>query len=84
MDPLPCNLTAMFLYRNPGHCFSGSAAEIAADGIFGVLTLLRLYMAEGQHQKNDIFLCPSTPIEAAWKGEASGLLLPFSCANRGV
>jgi hypothetical protein len=31
MDPLPCNLAAMFLYRNPGHCFSGSAAKIAAD-----------------------------------------------------
>ena len=31
IDPLPCNLAAMFLYRNPGHCFSRSAVKIAAD-----------------------------------------------------
>ena len=43
MDQLPCCLTVMFLYGNPGHYFSGSATKIAADGIFGVLKLLRLY-----------------------------------------
>ena len=31
IDQLPCNLAAMFLCRNPGHCLSGSAAKIAAD-----------------------------------------------------
>ena len=56
MDPLPCNPAAMFLYRNPGHCFSRSAAKIAADEFFGVLALLRLYIwPKGSTKK--IFLC---------------------------
>ena len=84
MDPPPCNLAAMFLYRNPGHCFSGSAAKIAADQNFGVLALLRLYTRPKGRTKKIFFVCPSTPLEAAWKDEESGLLLPFSGANRGV
>ena len=56
IDPLPCNLAAMFLYRNPGHCFSRSAAKIAADEFFGVLALLRLYIwPKGSTKK--IFFC---------------------------
>ena len=85
MDPLQCNLAAMFLHRNPGHFLSGSAAKIAADGFFGVLTLLRLYTRpKGRNIKMFFFVYSSTPIEAAWKDEASGLLLPFSDANRGA
>ena len=84
MDQLPCNLAAVFLYRNPGHFFSGSAAKIAADYFFGVLALLRLYIWPKGSTKFFFFVCSSTPIEAAWQGEASGLLLPFSGANRGV
>ena len=84
MDPLQCNLAAMFLHRNPGHFRSGSAAKIAADGFFGVLTLLRLYTRPKARTKKIFFVYSSAPIEAAWKDEASGLLLPFSGANRGV
>ena len=58
----------------------GGAEKIAADGIFGVLALLRLYTRpKGRTKKN---VCPSTSIEAAWKDEASGLLLSFSDENR--
>jgi hypothetical protein len=57
----------------------GGAAKIAADGIFGVLTLLRL-----KGRTKNKFVRPSAAIEAAWKDEASGLLPPFSGANRGV
>jgi len=63
----------------------GGAAKIAADGCFGVLTLLRLYTRpKGRTKKKCFFVCSSTPIEASSKDEASGLLLPFSGANRGV
>ena len=56
----------------------GGAVKIAVDGIFGVLALLRLYTwPKGRTKK-------STPLEDAWKDEASGLLLPFGDANRGV
>ena len=55
MDLLPCGLTAMPLSRNPGHCFSGSAAKIASDGIFGVLALLRLYIWPKGGTKNMVF-----------------------------
>ena len=79
MDPLPCNLAAMFLYRNPGHFLSGSAAKIAADGFFGVLTLLRLYTRPNGRTKKIFFDC----VEAAWQGEASGLLTSDRGANRG-
>ena len=57
----------------------GSAAKIAAGGIFGVLALLRLYARP--KGRTHFFFCPSTPIEAAWKDVASGLLPPFSGAN---
>jgi len=60
----------------------GGAAKIAADGFFGVLALLRLYTRpKGRTKKIVFFVYSSTPIEAAWKDEASGLLLPFSGAN---
>ena len=63
----------------------GVAAKIAADGIFGVLALLRLYTRPKGRTKNIfVFVCTSPPIEAAWQGEASGLLLPFSGAYRDV
>ena len=62
----------------------GGAAKIAADGFFGVLTLLRLYTRPKGRTKKLFFVCPSTPLEAVWKDEESGLLLPFSGANRGV
>ena len=63
----------------------GGAAKIAADGISGALALLCLYTRpKDRNKKNIFFVCPSTPIEAAWKDAASGLLLPFSGANRGV
>jgi hypothetical protein len=35
MDSLPCYFAMIFLYGNPGHCFSESATKIAADGISG-------------------------------------------------
>ena len=61
MDPLPCNLAAMYLYRNPGHCFSGSAAKIAADQNFGVLALLRLYTRPKGRTKKIFFCLPEYP-----------------------
>ena len=83
MEPLRCCLAAVFLHECPGHCFGRSAAKIVADCFFGVLTHLRLYIwPKGGTKKN--LACPSAPIEAAWQGEASGLLLSFSRANRGV
>jgi hypothetical protein len=62
----------------------GGAAKIAADGIFGVLTLLCLYTRPKGRVKKIFVVCPSTSVEAAWQGEASGLLLPFGGAKRGV
>ena len=62
----------------------GGAAKIAADGNFGVLELLRLNIWPKGGTKKIFFVCSSTPIEAAWKDEAIGLLLSFSGANRGV
>ena len=58
----------------------GGAAKIAADGISGVLALLRLYIRPKGRTKI-IFFCL---LEYPWKDEASGLLLPFSGANRGA
>ena len=29
MDPLPCNLAAMFLYKNPGHCLKSPKKFLA-------------------------------------------------------
>ena len=62
MDPLQCNLAAMFLHRNPGHFLSGSAAKIAADGFFGVLTLLRLYTRPKGRTKKNVFLFTRVPL----------------------
>ena len=53
----------------------GGTAKIAADGIFGVLALLRLYTSKAP---KNIFFCPSILIGAAWKDEGSGLLFFFS------
>ena len=83
MDPLPYNLAAMPLYRSPGHWFGGGAAKIAADRNFGMLALLRLYTRPKGGTKNKI-VCLSSPIEAAWQGEASGLLPPFCGANMAI
>ena len=56
----------------------GGAAKIAADGLVGCW-LLRLYIRpKGRTQKKRV--CPSTPVEAAWKDEESGLLLPCCVA----
>ena len=84
MDQLPCNLAAVFLYRNPGHCFSRSAAKIAADEFLGCWRFCAYIYGRRAAPKNYFFVCSSTPIEAAWQGEASGLLLPSSGANGGV
>ena len=62
----------------------GGAAKIAADGFFGVLTLLRLYTRPKGRTKIIFFVCSSTPIEAAWKDEESGLLLSFSGVNGAI
>ena len=68
IDPLlPCSLAAMFLYRNPGNCFSRSSAKIAADGIFGVLVLLRLYIWPKGGTKNIFFCLPEYPRRSCLK-----------------
>ena len=43
----------------------GGAAKIAADGIFGVLALLRLYIRPKAAPKKCFIVCPSAPVEAA-------------------
>ena len=54
MDPLQCNLAVVFLHAI---VLVGGAAKIAADGIFGVLTLLRLYTRPKGRTKKNIFFC---------------------------
>ena len=55
----------------------GGAAKIAADGIFGVLALLRLYTRPKGRTKKHFYVCPSTPIEAAWKGRRERATAPL-------
>ena len=62
----------------------GGAEKKAADGIFGVLALLCLYTRPKGRTKKYFFVCPSTPLEAAWKDEESGLLPSFSGANGAI
>ena len=72
MDPLPCCLVVMFLYGNPGHCFSGSATKIIAGGIFGVLALL------GSTKKK---FCPSIP-HRSFLARRSERAIAFASSSR--
>ena len=84
MDPLPCNLAAMFLYRNPGHCFSRSAVKIAADYFFGVLALLRLYIwPKGSTKKIFFLFARVPPSKLLGKAKRAGYCSP-SVAQIGV
>ena len=76
MDPLHCNLPVCFFMKALAIILVGGAAKIAADGFFGVLALLRLLL-QGERAASIFFFCPSTPVEATWKDEGSGLLPPF-------
>ena len=61
IDPLPCNLAAMFLYRNPGHCFSRSAAKIAADEFLGCWRFCAYIQGQRAAPKKHFFLFARAP-----------------------
>ena len=58
----------------------GGAAKIAADVIFGRLSLCAHIQGRRAAPKKYVFICDSALIEAPSQDEASGLLLPCSGA----
>ena len=61
MDPLYCNLAVCFFMKALAIILVGGAAKIAADGIFGVLALLRLYTRPKGRTKKIFFRLPEYP-----------------------
>ena len=56
----------------------GGAAKIAA------VAFAPIYKAKGPHQNKNKIVFPSTPVEATWKDEWSGLLLPCCGVNGAI